>query len=140
MPIPDPHLNLSAIDLGRVVQVLSADWGFEHTARANLERLPDFAEPITLHVNGCPNSCARFQTADIGLKGSIVDDQEGFQVHLGGRLGENAGFGRKERGLKVTAEDSADYVERVLRNYLADRTDGEVFATWARRADASLLT
>jgi hypothetical protein len=33
-----------AIDLGRVVQVLSADWGFEHTARANLERLPDFAE------------------------------------------------------------------------------------------------
>ena len=23
---------------------MSADWGFEHTARANLERLPDFAE------------------------------------------------------------------------------------------------
>jgi sulfite reductase (ferredoxin) len=104
------------------------------------KRLPDFDEPITLHVNGCPNSCARFQTADIGLKGSIVDDQEGFQVHLGGRLGEDAGFGRKERGLKVTGDGSVDYVERVLRNYLEGREDGERFAVWARRADASQLT
>jgi sulfite reductase (ferredoxin) len=103
-------------------------------------RLPTFDEPITLHVNGCPNSCARFQTGDIGLKGSIVDDQEGFQVHLGGRLGENAGFGRKERGLKITADSSADYVERVLTNYLGDREEGEKFAVWARRADASQLT
>jgi len=103
------------------------------------KRLPDFDEPITINVNGCPNSCARFQTADIGFKGSIVDDQEGFQVHLGGRLGEDAGFGRKSRGLKVTGEGAVDYVERVLRNYTADRQDGERFATWARRADEALL-
>jgi sulfite reductase (ferredoxin) len=103
------------------------------------QRLPDFDEPITLNVNGCPNSCARFQTADIGLKGSIVDGEEGFQVHLGGRLGEDAGFGRKSRGLKVTGEGAVDYVERLLRNYQADRVDGERFATWARRADEALL-
>ena len=35
-------------------------------------RLPDFDEPVTINVNGCPNSCARIQTADIGLKGSLV--------------------------------------------------------------------
>jgi sulfite reductase (ferredoxin) len=103
------------------------------------KRLPDFDEPLTLNVNGCPNSCARFQTGDIGLKGSIVDGVEGFQVHLGGRLGEDAGFGRKSRGLKVTADGAVDYVERVLRNYQADRVDGERFATWARRADEALL-
>jgi sulfite reductase (ferredoxin) len=102
-------------------------------------RLPDFDEPLTIHVNGCPNSCARFQTADIGLKGSIVGDQEGFQVHLGGRLGEDAGFGRKPRGLKITGEAAADYVERVLRNYLADRQPGQRFASWAREADEALL-
>jgi len=39
----------------------------------------------------------------------------------------------------VTADGLADYVERVLRNYLADRTEGEQFATWARRADERLL-
>ncbi len=103
------------------------------------KRLPDFDEPLTINVNGCPNSCARFQTGDIGLKGSIVDGVEGFQVHLGGRLGEDAGFGRKSRGLKVTADDAPDYVERLLRSYLEHREPGEKFAVWARRADEALL-
>ena len=107
---------------------------------AELEkRMPDFDEPITINVNGCPNSCARFQTGDIGLKGSIVDGVEGFQVHLGGRLGEDAGFGRKSRGLKVTADGTVDYIERLLRSYLADRLPDERFATWARRADEAQL-
>jgi len=103
------------------------------------KRLPDFDEPLTINVNGCPNSCARFQTGDIGLKGSIVDGVEGFQVHLGGRLGEDAGFGRKARGLKVTADNAADYVERLLRSYLEHRAPEENFAVWSRRADEALL-
>jgi sulfite reductase (ferredoxin) len=102
-------------------------------------RLPGFDTPISINVNGCPNSCARFQIADIGLKGSLVAGGEGFQVHLGGSLGVDPAFGRKLRGLKVTADGLADYVERLLRNYLADRADGEPFATWARRADEGLL-
>jgi sulfite reductase (ferredoxin) len=102
-------------------------------------RLPDFDTPVTINVNGCPNSCARFQTADVGLKGSIVDDGEGFQVHLGGSVGGDAAFARKLRGLKVTADELPDYVERLLRNYVADRADGEPFAAWVRRADESLL-
>jgi sulfite reductase (ferredoxin) len=108
---------------------------------AELERrLPEFDTPVTINVNGCPNSCARFQVADIGLKGMIVGGEEGFQVHLGGSVGMDPGFGRKLRGLKVSADGAVDYVERILRNYLADRTDGEEFATWARRADEGLLT
>ena len=103
------------------------------------KRLPDFPEPLTVNVNGCPNSCARFQTADIGLKGSIVEGVEGFQIHLGGHMGENAGFGRKARGLKVTADGAADYVERLLRTYLDKRSDGDTFASWVREADEALL-
>jgi sulfite reductase (ferredoxin) len=103
-------------------------------------RLPDFDTPITINLNGCPNSCARFQTADIGLKGSVVDDVEGFQVHLGGSIGgDDAAFGRKLRGLKVTTAQLPDYVERVLRNYTADRGDDESFASWVRRADEALI-
>ncbi len=103
-------------------------------------RLPGFGTPITINVNGCPNSCARFQLADIGLKGSITGGGEGFQVHLGGSLGTDPSFGRKLRGLKVTADGLPDYVERVLRHYLAGRADGEPFAHWVRRADEGLLT
>ncbi len=95
--------------------------------------------PITLNVNGCPNSCARIQIADIGLKGQIVLDRdgnqvEGFQVHLGGGTGLDAGFGRKVRGLKTTAAELPDYVERVVRRFLAGRTPGERFAQWVVRA------
>ena len=113
-------------------------------AIAELERrLPGFTEPVTINVNGCPNSCARIQTADIGLKGSLVTgpdgrQTEGFQIHLGGTLGggdgESSGFGRKIRGLKTTAEDLPDYLERVLRRFQEGRDAGETFATWAGRA------
>jgi sulfite reductase (ferredoxin) len=96
--------------------------------------------PISIHLNGCPNACARTQVADIGLKGMIVTDAagaqvEGFQVHLGGGLGLDAGFGRKLRGLKVTSVELGDYVERVVRRFAAQRTDGERFAQWVLRAD-----
>src|SRR5207249_1772372 len=77
------------------------------------ERIPDLDVPITVNVNGCPNSCARIQVADIGLKGQLVMDADGkqvpgYQVHLGGGLGLDAGFGRKLRGHKVTAEALTD--------------------------------
>ncbi|WP_431041621.1 nitrite/sulfite reductase [Streptomyces sp. P1-3] len=102
-------------------------------------RLPDFDEPITININGCPNACARIQVADIGLKGQLVLDAdgnqvEGFQVHLGGALGLEAGFGRKVRGLKVTSAELPDYVERVLTRFAEQRADGERFATWVGRA------
>ncbi|MFG2531099.1 nitrite/sulfite reductase [Streptomyces sp. NPDC048516] len=108
------------------------------------QRMPDFQEPITINLNGCPNACARIQVADIGLKGQLVLDDdgnqvEGYQVHLGGALGLEAGFGRKVRGLKVTADELPDYVERVLRNFEAQREEDERFATWAARAEEGAL-
>src|SRR5581483_938936 len=112
--------------------------GRADSIRLELEkRLPDFDTPITINVNGCPNSCARFQVADIGFKGMVQKgpdgDQDAFQVHLGGQMGTDAEFGRKFRGLKVTAEEAPDYAERVLRGYLNRRTDGESFAAYVTR-------
>jgi sulfite reductase (ferredoxin) len=96
--------------------------------------------PITININGCPNSCARIQIADIGFKGQMVDDGdgkpvEGFQVHLGGSLGLDSGFGRKLRQHKVTSDELGDYIERVARNFLKHRHEGERFAQWAVRAE-----
>jgi sulfite reductase (ferredoxin) len=112
------------------------------------ERLAGFDVDISIHLNGCPNACARTQVADIGLKGQLVPGPdgnlvEGFQIHLGGGLGmaagQTAGFGRKLRGLKTTAAELPSYVERVARRYLADRAAGESFAQWVTRADEGLL-
>ncbi|WKG01543.1 nitrite/sulfite reductase [Mycolicibacterium sp. HK-90] len=99
--------------------------------------------PITVNINGCPNSCARIQVADIGFKGQMVDDgngpEEGFQVHLGGSLGLDSGFGRKLRQHKVLATELGDYIERVVRNFVKQREGSERFAQWAVRADEADL-
>ncbi|WP_375484214.1 nitrite/sulfite reductase, partial [uncultured Mycobacterium sp.] len=96
--------------------------------------------PITVNINGCPNSCARIQVADIGFKGQMIDDGhggsvEGFQVHLGGSLGADSGFGRKLRQHKVASDEVGDYIDRVVRNFVKHRNEGERFAQWAMRAD-----
>jgi sulfite reductase (ferredoxin) len=111
------------------------------------ERLADIADldvPISIHLNGCPNACARTQTADIGLKGQIVTDADGnqvpgFQVHLGGGLGLDAGFGRKLRGLKVASSELGEYVDRIVRTFVKQRSDGERFAQWVLRAEEADL-
>lgn len=111
---------------------------------------PAARRPATVSGSGrkrgegqCPNSCARIQTADIGLKGTLItlpsgEQAEGFQIHLGGSLnggdGASSGFGRKVRGLKATAEQLPDYVERILRRFDSARQPGEKFAAWAARA------
>jgi sulfite reductase (ferredoxin) len=107
-------------------------------------RMPDWTEPIGINLNGCPNSCARFQVADIGFKGSLVPDGngdtvEGYQVHLGGHLGIESRLGRKLRGHKLTSRELPDYIERLLKTYESERRDGENFSSWVARADEGSL-
>ena len=99
------------------------------------DRLPTFDQPITINLNGCPNSCARIQTADIGLKGALANGEDGYQVHLGGGLGLTSGLGKTLRGLRVPAEELPDYIERVTRKFDEQRLEGELFAQWTQRAD-----
>ncbi|ROT32255.1 nitrite/sulfite reductase [Micromonospora sp. HM5-17] len=143
-------LACTGIEYCKLAIVETKTRGQELVARLE-ERLAgaDLGEAgLTININGCPNACARTQTADIGLKGQLVvgpdgRQVEGFQVHLGGGLamaqGQRAGFGRKLRGLKTTAEDLPDYVERLTRRYLAGRADGESFANWVVRVDEEEL-
>jgi len=117
-----------------------------------LERkLPGYSEEVRINVNGCPNSCARFQVADIGLMGCLITERihvtdhhgdqveerrkvEAFLVHLGGHLGEGRAFGRKIPGVKVLANELGPYVETLIKRYRADRRDeDESFAAFVAR-------
>ena len=118
-----------------------------------LERaVPDFEDDVRINVNGCPNSCARYQTADIGLMGCLntstvyttdhdgnqVEEKiktEAFLVHLGGHLGVGRAFGRKVRGVKVPASELGPYVEALIGRYRARRAEGESFASFIARLD-----
>jgi len=120
-------------------------------------RLPGVGEEIRVHVNGCPNSCARFQVADIGLMSALARRPDGtksdaFLVHLGGALGtegaggdgaggDEASFGRKVKGVRILAEDAADYVETLVRRYRSRRgAEGPSFTEFVRRLDDDDLT
>ncbi|CAN5740003.1 sulfite reductase SirA [soil metagenome] len=108
-------------------------------------RLPGWDDDIRIHLNGCPNSCARFQIADIGLMGALLPHPdggraEGFLVHLGGAVGGDRAFAAKVKGVRVLATDVVDYVEALLRRYRDRRSQGQSFTAYVQGLDAEELT
>jgi sulfite reductase (ferredoxin) len=103
-------------------------------------RLPDFDEPLRINVNGCPNSCARYQLADIGFMGVLVTERsngdgtverlEGFNVHLGGHLGAERRFGRKVRGVRLRADELVSFAENLVHTYQSERNGHASFGEW----------
>lgn len=106
-------------------------------------RLPDFDDYARINLNGCPNSCARFHIADIGFMGSmaVIDGQEVdvYQVHLGGHLGVESRFGRKAKGFRVRADRLPDFLETLLRLYLARREPGQELTAYLNSLDDPAL-
>jgi len=171
LDVPDEHIDTVSADLEAAgLPTAPTPWrrsimtctgleycklAFVETRRRAISLLPELEKrladlnseldvPVTVHLNGCPNSCARIQTADIGFKGQLIQLEdgtkvEGFQVHLGGSLGEDLGVGRKLRGHKVLTTELDDYIERVVRHFIDQREPGERFAQWAARADEEHL-
>jgi len=89
-------------------------------------RVGDIPGSLRINLNGCPNACAQYQIADIGLQGGIARLPEGgrvqgFILHIGGRLGADAGFGRRVSSKALPAEDAKYAVERLVRAYTAER-------------------
>ena len=96
------------------------------------ERFPDWRGKVRLNVNGCPNSCARYQVSDIGLAGGESAGEGNYQLHLGGDVGEFKAFGRRIRE-RVLAGDAGDTVVALLAAYQAGRQGGESLQAWLRR-------
>ena len=92
------------------------------------ERLPGFDQQIKLHITGCTNSCGQHWIADIGLEGKKLkkDGQtvDAFYFCVGGAVGKYAATARP-LGYRAAAEDVPEAITRLLRGYLAARTEGE---------------
>jgi sulfite reductase (ferredoxin) len=100
------------------------------------ERLPGFDQQIRLHVTGCTNSCGQSWIADLGLEGKKIKKDgkmvDAFYFCVGGAVGVHAGIAR-QIGYRAAAEDCPDAIERLLRGYLKQRSDGENLRTFFRR-------
>jgi precorrin-3B synthase len=104
----------------------------EHLER----RVGDISGSLRINLNGCPNACAQYQVADIGLQGGIArlpDGRrvQGFILHIGGRLGADAGFARRVASKAMPADDARYAVERIVRAYAGERPADGTFAVWA---------
>ena len=106
------------------------------------ERLPGFDQQIKLHVTGCTNSCGQHWIADIGLEGKKIkkDGQsvDAFYFCVGGAVGKYARTARP-LGYRAAAEDVPAAIERMLRAYLAARTEGEDLRAYFARTDDDSL-
>ncbi len=103
------------------------------------ERFGRDVDGLKLGVDGCPHACAHHWVTDIGLQGTTArgdqaghDKLEAYEIYLRGGLGENAEIGRPLLR-RVPTEEAADYVERLVAAYLAQRAPGESFQSFAKR-------
>ncbi len=101
-----------------------------------LEQRVQLEEPLRLSVTGCPNACAQYQIANIGLMGCKVkvDGQivDAYDVWVGGQMGREAHFNHVI-ARKIPATDCAKRLESLLQGYTKKRKPGEAFNAWAAR-------
>ncbi len=101
--------------------------------------------PINIHLTGCHHSCAQHYIGDIGMIGARVtindegDTVDGYHLLVGGGFGENGKMAR-ELLRDVKAEDAPQTVEKLLKVYLANRTDAnETFYEFSNRHEMGAL-
>ncbi len=105
-------------------------------------RLPQFDQPLRLHVTGCPNGCGQHWIADIGLEGKKIRSDGGlvdaYLFSVGGGVGAHAGISRP-LAYRCLATEVPEAAERLLRGYLDQRQSGETLRGYfARTPDEEL--
>lgn len=95
-------------------------------------KFPDFQEQLMISVTGCPNNCAQYAVADIGLVGCKVKNEAGemqdaFRIFLGGRLGANAQFG-KPLDARFLHSEIHTSLEKILKHYFDNKKSEEKFS------------
>ncbi|MBI3598255.1 MAG: nitrite/sulfite reductase, partial [Nitrospirae bacterium] len=102
---------------------------------------------ISIHISGCPNSCARHQVGDIGLAGTPTAAGQmrwhSYQLFLGGTMAGGAILGEMVRE-GITDKMIVPTIDSLLEVVLESRQAGETFQAVVERLTpkkvAALLT
>ena len=94
--------------------------------------------PVNLHVTGCPHSCAQHYIGDIGLLGTKVGGEEGYQVVIGGGSDHDQGIAR-ELISSIPFSDLSPVMERLFEAYMSQSNPEESFLNFTRRHSISDL-
>ncbi|MFN0302751.1 MAG: nitrite/sulfite reductase [Burkholderiales bacterium] len=98
----------------------------------NLDFLHDIGE-LDLNISGCINSCGHHHVGHIGILGVDKNNEEWYQVSIGGSQGVNASLA-KVIGPSFAQGEIPDVIGRLLDCYVARReSDDERFIDVVRR-------
>lgn len=116
-----------------------------------LEQNVDIDFPLFISFTGCPNACAQYQIADIGLTGIpvVLRDQldengkptkiDGFKVLLGAGLGLDPKF-NELIAKKIPGDLIHLSIKNLIETFKAERVDeDETFQSWVTRSEPEYL-
>jgi len=100
----------------------------------NLDYLHDIGD-IEINISGCMNACGHHHVGHIGILGVDKDDEEWYQVSIGGKKGNDSSLG-KVIGRAFSAEQMPGVIQKLIDTYVKERTDEEQFIDTVRRIGA----
>ena len=119
---------------------ITSSMGLNAAVQERLEQM-QIDDPLTrgIHVkmSGCPNGCSQHHIANIGFYGAAMKvggrQLPAYIAHLGGNYeGGEVVMGKRLKS-RIPAKRVPDAVERWVRHYEQNRTDGEQFNDFVER-------
>jgi sulfite reductase beta subunit-like hemoprotein len=119
---------------------ITSSMGLNAAVRERIAAM-DISDPLTrkIHIkmSGCPNGCSQHHIGNIGFYGASIkvgrDTIPAYVAHIGGNYeGGEIAYGARLK-VRLPAKRVPEAVERWIRKYEAERTDGEVFNAYVAR-------
>jgi sulfite reductase (ferredoxin) len=122
---------------------ITASMGLNEAVQERLEQMEiddELSRKIHVKISGCPNGCSQHHIANIGFYGAAMKvggrQLPAYIPHLGGNYeGGDVVMGTRLKS-RIPAKRVPDAVERWVRHYEQNRTDGEVFNAFVGRVGA----
>jgi sulfite reductase (ferredoxin) len=125
---------------------ITSSMGLNAAVQERVESM-NITDPLTrqIHIkmSGCPNGCGQHHIGNIGFYGASIKVGEhtipAYIPHVGGNFAnDNVVFGTRLK-LRLPAKRVPDAVERWIRHYEAERTEGETFNEFVERVGVAKL-
>lgn len=117
--------NAKSIPIAKAIQMQFDD----------LDYLHDIGD-IEINISGCMNACGHHHVGHIGILGVDKDEEEFYQVSIGGKKGNDASLG-KVIGRAFAGDEMPAVIQKLIEIYVKERNDDEHFIDTVRRIGAA---
>jgi sulfite reductase beta subunit-like hemoprotein len=122
---------------------ITSSMGLNTVVQERLEQMQiddELTKRIHVKMSGCPNGCSQHHLANIGFYGAAMKvggrQMPAYIPHLAGSYDEGEVTMGKRLKSRIPAKRVPDAVERWVRHYEQNRTDGEQFNDFVERVGA----